>query len=85
MMLPSTAPTMAAVGTESPPDCEGLGDSVAGTPIAELAEADVEVIETSVEENAEVVWKVVGVGVGIVEPVTAIVDMDALGLDAGRG
>ena len=73
---------MAALRTGSPPGCEGFGDSVAETPVVELAKADVEVIETSVEENAMVEEEVADVGNCVVELVTAVVVVDALEPDA---
>lgn len=43
---------MAAVGTESPLDSEGFGDSVAVTPDVELARAEVEDSEVGIKNDA---------------------------------
>lgn len=47
---PRAAPTIAAVGTESPPDCECSGIAVVAIPVGELAGPDIEVTETGTEE-----------------------------------
>jgi hypothetical protein len=81
---PRTTPTMVAVGTERPPDCEALGGSVIAAPFVKLRRVDVEIVETGVEENAMVVKDVVEVGVGVVELARTVVVVDALELGAGQ-
>lgn len=72
-MPPRTAPTMAAVGFESPPDCEGFGHPASATPVVELARTDVEGIDTDVKADATVVEEVFEVGVGVKELVRLVV------------
>lgn len=92
VMPPRTAPTITAIGTESPPDCECSGIAVVAISVEELARLDVEVIETGTEEvvgagteeDVMVVKEAGKDGVGVEEPVSTDVPLDELGPDADR-
>lgn len=71
---------MAAVGIESPLDSEGFDDSLAVTPVVELARAEVEDSEVGIKDDAALVEKVVevGISVAVIALVRTAVGVDAL-------
>lgn len=92
IMPPRTATKIAAVDTESPPDCVCSGMAVVVILVEALAKPGVEVIETGAEgvfesgadDDTIVVKEASKCGVGINEPVSTDVALDILGRGADR-